>query len=70
MLLLAVAKIETMYVLELEKGVWFTSGEGDPARTLKIENAKKFKKRGLAKHGLRIARSYRPFLKARIVCVG
>lgn len=59
-----------MYVLELEKGVWFTSGEGDPSRTLKIENAKKFNKKGWAKWSLKIARTYRPFLKARIVSVG
>jgi hypothetical protein len=59
-----------MYVLELEKGVWFASGEGDPSRTLKIENAKHYKRRGMAKSELRFARMYRPFLKARIVRVG
>ena len=58
-----------MYVLELSKGVWFADGEGDPARTLKIENAKKYKQRNWAKHGLKCARKYRPFLRAKIVSV-
>ena len=55
-----------MYVIELEKGVWFASGEGDPSRTLKIENAKYYKKRGWAKWGLKTARKYRPFIHAKI----
>ncbi len=55
-----------MYVLELEKGVWFAEGEGDPPRTLKKQNAKTFKQRNWAKHSLKIAREYRPFPKAKI----
>lgn len=31
-----------MYVIEFEQGVYATSGEGDPARTLKLENALRF----------------------------
>jgi hypothetical protein len=55
-----------MYVVELEKGVWIAPWNGDPGRTLKIENAKKFKRKNWAKHGLKMARQYRPFTKAKI----
>jgi len=55
-----------MYVVELEKGVWIAPWQGDPGRTLKIENAKKYQKHNWAKYGLKIAREYRPFIKAKI----
>ena len=56
-----------MYIVELEKGVWLAEGNGDPPRTLKKENAKQFKQKNWAKRGLKIARKYRPFLKAKII---
>ena len=31
-----------MYIIEFEKGVYYTKGKGDPSRTLKIENAQSF----------------------------
>ena len=31
-----------MYIIELEKGVWVTKGQGDPPRTLVKENASRF----------------------------
>ncbi len=31
-----------MYIIEFEKGVYSTKGKGDPARTLKVENAQSF----------------------------
>ena len=31
-----------MYIIEFEKGVYSTKGKGDPARTLKVENAQCF----------------------------
>jgi acyl carrier protein len=55
-----------MFVVELEKGVWVAPWIGDPGRTLKIENAKRFKRRNHARYGLKMARKYRPFLKAKI----
>ena len=55
-----------MYTIELEKGVWLSSVEGDPGRTLDINNAKKFKKMADALKALNEARKYRPFLKASI----
>ena len=58
-----------MYVVELQKGVWIAPWNGDPGRTLKLENAQKYKRKNRAKHGLRMARQYRPFLKAKIKCI-
>lgn len=31
-----------MYIIQFEEGVYASRGKGDPARTLKIENAKRF----------------------------
>jgi hypothetical protein len=31
-----------MYIIEFEKGVYSTKSKGDPARTLKVENAQGF----------------------------
>jgi len=31
-----------MYIIEFEKGVYATKGNGDPSRTLKVENAQRF----------------------------
>jgi len=30
------------FVIELEAGVWMASGDGDPPRTLVLENAEKY----------------------------
>ena len=30
------------YIIELEKGLWLADGEGDPPRTLRSENARRF----------------------------
>jgi hypothetical protein len=64
-----VQNINKMYIVELEKGVWLAPGQGDPARTLKIENAKQYKRKNWAKYGLKMARNYRPFEKAKIKLV-
>jgi hypothetical protein len=37
---------ETFYIVKIEYGVYLTDGDGDPPRTLQIENAKKFVNRG------------------------
>lgn len=50
-----------MYLVELEKGVWLAEWEGDPGRTLDIENAKQFKTGKGARISLTLARQYRPF---------
>lgn len=55
-----------MYIVELEKGVWLAPWQGDPGRTLKIENAKQYKRENWARYGLKMARKYRPFAKAKI----
>ncbi len=55
-----------MYIVELENGVWLAEGIGDPPITPFKENAKKFSRKNHAKYGLKIARKYRPFLRANI----
>jgi len=42
-----------MYRIELEKGVYGAPWNGDPGRTLKIENAKIFSKKKDAKNELK-----------------
>lgn len=59
-------KLKNMFVVELEKGVWIAPWIGDPGRTLKIENAKQYKQLNHAIYGLKMARKYRPFLKAKV----
>ena len=54
------------YVVELEKGVFIAPWDGDPGRTLNFKNAKKFKNRKHAEIALTKARTYRPFLNAKI----
>jgi len=41
-----------MYIIEFEKGVYSNKGKGDPARTLKIENAQRFSDNAQAKEAL------------------
>ena len=53
--------------VEIEKGVWLASGDGDPSRTLKKENAKEFKKVSEAYEAMVKARTYRPFQNAKII---
>jgi len=56
-----------MHIVELEKGVWLAPWEGDPGRTLKIENALKFITEYQAKVGLRFAQQHRPFENGRVI---
>lgn len=58
-----------MHIVELEKGVWLAEGEGDPARTLRKENAKNFKDEKEAAVALEEARSFRPFINAKTEAV-
>ena len=55
-----------VYIVELEKGVWVSGQDGDPGRTLKLENAKQFGERLEAEESIKVARKYRPFMKAMI----
>jgi hypothetical protein len=59
-----------MFTVELEKGVYLADGDGDPARTLVEENAKRFPTMLDAARVLTEARKYRPFEKACIVGSG
>lgn len=53
-------------IVLLEKGVWLTDGEGDPARTLLEEYATDFETFEKANKALSEARKYRPFPNAEI----
>jgi len=55
-----------MFIIELEKGVWKASVQGDPGRTLVKENATKFETRHGAKVALGKARNYREFRYAKV----
>lgn len=54
------------FAIELEPGVWATNMEGDPGRTVAVQNAETYSARG-AIAVLAHARRYRPFRWARIV---
>jgi len=56
-------------VVELEPGVYLSSGLGDPPRTLVLENARLFDTTDEANRSLTAARRYRPFRGAVIVPV-
>ena len=59
-----------MYIIELEHKVWLSSVEGDPGRTLDIDNATRFRDRIETNKALRDARKYRPFHGARVISIG
>lgn len=59
-----------MYVVELHSGCWLAEGDGDPCRTLVIENAQQFEKESLASAALKKAKSdysFRKFENSRVV---
>ena len=49
-------KMKTTYVVALEPGVWLAPWEGDPGRTLVLENAKRYPSERSAKRALQKAR--------------
>ena len=54
------------WIVQLEPGVWLAAVEGDPGRTLVMENAELFETLGSATKALTVARKYRPFENASI----
>ena len=56
------------YIIELEKGVWLADGEGDPPRTLRAENARRFPNVFMANDMLEDVKEsgHRLFLSAKI----
>lgn len=56
-----------MNIVELENGVWLAPWDGDPGRTLRIENAKTFASFKDAEDALKMAREWRQFVEARIL---
>ena len=57
------------YLVELEQGTYLAPWAGDPGRTIKRSNAKRYKSEQLASIALRKARRYRPFVCAKINAV-
>lgn len=55
-----------MIIVEIEKDVWLSGGDGDQGRTLVIGNAKIFNSIKSAKAAITRARKYKPFANAMI----
>jgi len=58
------ALLSREYVVQLQIGCWIADWEGDPGRTLKLGNAKRFSTQHKAYIALEQARTYRPFKEA------
>ncbi len=56
-----------MWIVELEDGVWLAAGLGDPGRTLRVKNARRYTSEKGAAVALGMARKWRPFARARVV---
>lgn len=54
------------YVVEIQKDCWLANWNGDPGRTLLLENAKRFKTYSAAEKALDKAREYRKLEFAKI----
>jgi len=59
-----------MYIIELEKGIWLAPWEGDPGRTLKKENARRFRTKKEANRMLIMALLMRQFKGSRVINLG
>ena len=58
-----------LFIVELEKGVWLDTGDGDPSRTCVKDNAYRFTTCNQAERFLADARKFRPFKNAEIEIV-
>lgn len=61
-----VDRLVRQYVVQLDDGVWLASGDGDPPRTLKLENAARFATNRKAVIALCEARKFRPFRRGQV----
>lgn len=62
--------MKTYYIIELEKGVWLTTGCGDPPRTLVVENARRYPTKSNAENSWKYykrANAHRKFGNVKIV---
>lgn len=57
----------SMWIIELEEGVWIAPWSGDPGRTLLQSIAQRFPTKRGARQALTYARQYRPFVNAVVV---
>ena len=55
------------FIVQLELGVWLARWDGDPGRTMHIENSRWFETREEAEEALREARRCRPFANGRVL---
>lgn len=58
---------KTQFYVELEEGVYLTSGQGDPSRTVLLEHAHLYASEHEANGALRKAKKYRPFMNAKVI---
>jgi len=58
---------KTQFYVELEEGVYLTSGQGDPSRTVLLEHAHLYVSEYEANRVLHEARKYRPFMNAKVI---
>ena len=55
-----------MYIVQLRKGVWLTKWKDTPKETTEINKAQQFKYKNWARHGLKMARKYKSYPKAKV----
>ena len=55
------------YIVELEPGVWISSGHGDVERTLVKDHARRFVAKRDALSAIRRARLHKPFVHAKAI---
>lgn len=58
---------KTQFYVELEEGVYLTSGKGDPSRTVLLEHAHLYASEQEANRALLQAKKYRPFINAKVI---
>jgi len=55
------------FIVELEPGCWLAPWDGDPGRTLTLQNAESFESPGDASRALSVAQAFRPFKGGKVV---
>lgn len=55
------------FIVEIESGLWLAAIDGDPGRTCRIENARRYSSHKGAAIALGRARRYRPLRNAKVI---
>lgn len=58
---------EQQFIVELRAGIWLADIDGDPGRTCRIENARRYSSHKGSAIALGMARRYRPLKNAKII---